>query len=212
VGWAFTDRSAGDLAVGGPPDALAARRAAVADGPWTWLRQVHGARVVTVTEPGEHAGAEADAAVTTVPGAVLAVHTADCAPVVLVGRGSVGVAHAGWRGLAGGVVEAAVDAMAALGRPAERLVVGPCIRPRCYEFGAAELDEVAARCGDAVRARTAWGTPALDVAAGVRALGERLGLAVDDDGTCTACSPAHWSYRARGDAARQAAVAWVDAP
>jgi YfiH family protein len=209
--WTFTGRAHGDLAVAGEPGPLAARRAAVVDRPWTWLRQVHGARVVTVTEPGEHAGVEADAAVTVVPGAALAVHTADCGPVVLVGPGAVGVAHAGWRGLVEGVVEATAEAMAALGHPAERLVLGPCVRPRCYEFGPAELDQVAARYGDGVRATTAWGTPALDLGAGVRAAAERLGLDVHDDGTCTACSPAHWSYRARGDAGRQAAVAWLDA-
>src|SRR5690606_38845563 len=71
-----TTRADGDLAVGLPDAALSPRRAAVVDRPWTWLRQVHGADVVTVTSPGEHAGTEADAAVTAVPGAVLAVTTA----------------------------------------------------------------------------------------------------------------------------------------
>ena len=64
----------------------ARRRPRSSTDPWTWLRQVHGAGVVIVTEPGEHAGAQADAAVTAVPGAVLAVQTADCAPVAARGR------------------------------------------------------------------------------------------------------------------------------
>ena len=80
---------------------------------------MHGARVVTVREAGAGAGDEADAAVTTVTGAVLAVHTADCAPIALVADGGgVAVAHAGWRGLADGVVAAAVDAAADRGRGA----------------------------------------------------------------------------------------------
>ena len=52
---------------------------------WTWLRQVHGAQVVVVRTPGEHAGVEADAAVTDTLGCPLVVRTADCAPVVLTG-------------------------------------------------------------------------------------------------------------------------------
>lgn len=205
----FTDHRHGDLAVGGELGLLATRRQAVVDAPWTWLRQVHGARVVTVTEPGEHAGAEADAAVTAVPGAVVAVHTADCAPVLLVADGAVGVAHAGWRGLAAGVIEATAAALVELGRPAHTAVLGPCIRPRCYEFRGPELDLVAERYGPGVRSETAAGVPALDVAAGVAAACRELGIDLHDGGTCTACSPVHWSYRARADVGRQALVAWV---
>ena len=208
--YVFTDSRHGDLAVGGDGALLASRRRAVADARWTWLQQVHGADVVVVTEPGEHAGATADAAVTAVPGAVLAIHTADCAPVVLLAPGAVGVAHAGWRGLASGVIEAAAAAMADLGHPPVSAALGPCIRARCYEFVGPELHEVAERYGPSVRATTGWGTPALDVAAGVAAACAELRLPLHDVGLCTACSPRHWSFRARADAGRQAAVAWVD--
>ncbi|MFN8017882.1 MAG: laccase domain-containing protein [Acidimicrobiales bacterium] len=206
----WTTKADGDLAVGGDPAVLARRRAAVAPGPWTWLRQVHGAGVVRVAAPGEHAGAEADAAVTATPGAPIAVHTADCVPVLLLGDGAVGVVHAGWRGLAAGVIEAACAAMAALGAPATSVTCGPHIRARCYEFGAADLDAVAAACGDVVRSTTAWGTPALDLTAGVQATCDRLELPLHDTGHCTACSPVHHSHRARGEAGRQALVAWIE--
>src|SRR4051794_2945660 len=95
VGYLFTDHRHGDLAVSNAGPVLDGRRAAIRPEPWTWLHQVHGADVVTVSEPGAGAGTDADAAVTTTPGAVLAVHAADCAPVVLVGSGGIGVAHAG---------------------------------------------------------------------------------------------------------------------
>jgi len=191
---------------------LAPRRAAVVDHPWTWLHQVHGADVVVVEHPGQHAGASADAAVTATPGAVLAVTTADCVPLVLVGDGAVGVAHAGWRGLVAGVVGATAAAMADLGAPPRRAVVGPCVRPACYEFGTDDLDVVAARFGDGVRAVTTDGRPALDVAAGVRAALAEVGvLDVSDDGTCTACdAERYWSFRARGEAGRVATVAWIE--
>lgn len=206
----FTDTRHGDLMVRTDPSVLAARRAAIVDRPWSWLRQVHGARVISVAEPGEHAGTEADAAVTATPGAVLAVQTADCAPVLLTGPGVIGVAHAGWRGLEAGVIEATAAAMAELGGPPDHAVLGPCIRARCYEFGAPELDLVAARLGDGVRATTAWGAPALDVAAGIAEACRRLHIELDDVGTCTACSPVHWSHRARSEPERQALVAWIE--
>ena len=208
----FTDRADGDLSALSVEPGLDDRRRAIVDRPWSWLHQVHGSRVVVVDRPGQHAGTEADAAVTAHPGAVLAVQTADCAPLALVAPGAVGVVHVGWRGLAEGVVDAAVAALRELddGPIAARL--GPCIRPRCYEFGAGDLDGVARSCGDEVRATTAWGTPALDVPAGIVARLAVLGVTeVDDAGTCTACSPAHWSFRARADRARQAVVAWLPA-
>jgi YfiH family protein len=207
----FTTVGDGDLSIASAPGALQQRRRAIVDLPWTWLRQVHGADVVVVHEPGAEAGVEADAAVTDVPGAVLAVHTADCVPVALLSDGAVGVAHAGWRGLAAGVVEAAVDALRQLSSGPISAHIGPAIRPRCYEFGEADARHVAERVGPSVLATTAWGTPALDVAAGVRAELARCGIEViRDDGTCTACSPCHFSYRARGDAGRQAALAWLE--
>jgi copper oxidase (laccase) domain-containing protein len=110
------------------------------------------------------------------------------------------------------VVERTVEAMGALGAaPADVTAeIGPCIRARCYEVGADDLDTVVKAVGPEVRSATAWGTPALDVPAGVLVALARAGVEqVHDQGVCTACSPQHWSYRARGDAERQAAVAWL---
>jgi YfiH family protein len=189
-----------------------ARRRAVVDAPWTWLRQVHGDTVVTVGSPGSGAGSKADASVTDRPGAVLAVLTADCAPVVLVSpEGVVAAVHAGWRGLVAGVVEQAVEAARGLGATEIRAVLGPCIHAECYEFGVADLDSVAARLGDGVRAVTADGRPAFDVPAAVAAALEQAGVTeLDDVGVCTACSDGYFSWRARGELSRQAMVVWRD--
>lgn len=165
--------------------------------------------MAVVTEPGGCAGQEADAAVTAVPGAVLSIQTADCAPLLLRGEGVVGVVHAGWRGLVAGVIETAAAAMDALGSPPVSAVLGPCIRARCYEFAEPELMGVADVYGAAVRSVTAWGTPALDLAAGVAEALTRLDVALDDVGTCTACSPRHYSYRARAEQERQVLAAWL---
>ena len=158
---------------------------------------------MTVTRPGEHAGTEADAAVTRVPLAKLAVRTADCVPLVLEGEDSIGVVHAGWRGLSAGIVERTVDALG----PVRRVHIGPHIRAGCYEFGEADLDRVAAELGSVVRGVTTWGQPALDLTAGVRAvLGD---LRIGDAGACTACSDLYYSWRARKDTARFATIAWM---
>lgn len=209
----FTTAADGDLAVdGGGPD-LDARRRRVVDLSWTWLRQVHGADVVVVDAPGAHAGERADAAVTAVPGAALAIQTADCAPVALVGAsGAVGAVHAGWRGLLAGVVERTVAALDELAAGRLQAIVGPCIHAGCYEFGGHELDRLAARYGDVVRGRTSDGRPALDLPAAVGAA--LAGAGVDlrvGPGACTACGgPDLHSHRARGDVGRQAMVVWLE--
>lgn len=208
----------GDLAVGGPPDALARRRRAVVDLPWLWLRQVHGAEVVVLDDPalvGDLAGTAADAAVTGVSGVALAVHTADCAPVALIGDGGVvAVAHAGWRGLVAGVVEATVAAARTAGAGELRAVLGPCIGPECYEFGADDLAAVVDRLGGDVAATTADGRSALDVPAAVDAALAGVGVGPAERlGGCTACQPIdRWSHRARADVGRQATVVWLEDP
>jgi polyphenol oxidase len=189
---------------------VAARRLAIVDRPWSWMRQVHGTRVIEVERPGAGAGEPADASVTRTPGVALAVLTADCAPIALVSaEGVIGVAHAGWRGLLDGVVEATVDAMRGLGATDVGAVVGPCIHPECYQFGSADLDALAARFGPEVRAQWPAGGEALDLPAAVRASLEQAGAELlGEAAICTACSPAYWSWRAGGDHQRQATVVW----
>lgn len=104
------------------------------------IRQIHGARAVTVSGPwpaGEEP--EADAMVTDRPGLALGVVTADCAPVLLADttHGVIGAAHAGWRGAAAGILEATVRAMLALGAAPGRIraAIGPAIRQTSYEVG-----------------------------------------------------------------------------
>ncbi len=212
----FTSRAQGDLAVDLSPDVLEERRAAIAPTPWTWLRQVHGADVVVVTEPGEHAGAEADGAVSAVEGVTLAVHSADCAPVLLCSSGTgptvIGAAHAGWRGLQAGVLQRTVEQMRQLGADDVVWRLGPCISPAAYEFGPDELEQLRATLGDAVVGRTATGAPALDLRAGVRAALSSVGASPAEPGeavACTATDPSYFSWRAGRDHGRQAGIVWT---
>lgn len=174
---------------------------------FAWLRQVHGAQVLTVDEPPPEPP-PSDGAVTTRPGVALVVLTADCAPIALACGGAVAVVHAGWAGLLAGVVEAGVRALRAAGRGAVDAFVGPCIGPGRYEFGTDDLDRLVARYGPALASSTATGRPALDLRAGVRAALAQAGVdRVVDDARCTASSPELYSHRRDGVTGRQALVA-----
>ena len=203
----WTGRRDGDLGVTAD-DGVAARRAAVHPGPWAWAHQVHGSTVHVVDRPGGVAGADGDALVSATAGVAMAVFTADCAPVALSSpEGVVGIAHAGWRGIASGVIEATADAMRGLGATSLEAALGPCIRPDCYEFGEHDLARLETLLGPSVRASTAAGRPALDLPAAVTVALTRAGATlVADEGGCTACSEEWFSYRARRDAGRQATL------
>lgn len=120
------------------------------------LTQVHGPDVAVVETPWpDDRRPKADAMVTRHRGVTLGIVTADCAPVLFADpqTGVIGAAHAGWRGAVGGVLEATIEAMLALGARRERIVtaVGPCIRQPSYEVAADLRDAVLAR--DAADAR-----------------------------------------------------------
>ncbi|MGD1011053.1 MAG: polyphenol oxidase family protein [Acidimicrobiales bacterium] len=188
--------------------ALGSRRELLAPGRWRWVSQVHSNRVV-VLDPDERCeGREADALVTTLPGDPVAVFAADCALVGLVSPGGVvAAAHVGWRGLLAGILEATAAAMRSKGATDLVAVVGPCIGPECYEFGADDLRSLEARYGSSLCAATSAGRPALDLRAGVhRALESSSIPVLGEEPSCTACGPGWFSWRARGDTARQALV------
>jgi polyphenol oxidase len=137
--------------------------------------------------------------------AVLAILTADCGPVALVAPGVVAAVHAGWRGLAAGVIEAAVAEVRERSSGPVRAVVGPCIHPECYEFSPADLQPVVDRLGPEVAGTTAGGRPALDVPLAIRLALAGAGVDdVTDVDVCTACSPDHFSYRRDGRTGLQA--------
>ena len=112
------------------------------------------------------------------PDVVLVVRAADCVPVLLADpeAGVIGAAHAGRPGLAAGVVARTVERMRELGAARVTAWVGPHVCGACYEVPEAMQDEVAA-IEPASAATTSWGTPALDIGAGVRAQLERAGVA-----------------------------------
>jgi len=133
--------------VGDAPAAVQVNRSRLADATVArpvFLQQVHGTGVVSLDDPALAHGTPADACVATVPGRACTIMVADCLPVLLADRAghAVGAAHAGWRGLAGGVLESAcgrlrADAKAEHGRGAIELVawLGPCIGPEAFEVG-----------------------------------------------------------------------------
>ncbi|MFJ5517550.1 peptidoglycan editing factor PgeF [Streptomyces griseoluteus] len=230
--FAFTDRWGGVSAapyaelnlggaVGDDPGAvrtnreLTARALGVDPARVVWMNQVHGAEVAVVDEPwGERPVPEVDAIVTTRRGLVLAVLTADCVPVLLADpvAGVVAAAHAGRPGMLAGVVPAAVRAMTGLGAEPGRIVArtGPAVCGRCYEVPESMRAEVAA-AEPAAYAETSWGTPAVDVSAGVHAQLDRFGVRDREQSpVCTRESDDHFSYRRDRSTGRLAGYAWLD--
>lgn len=126
------------------------------------LYQEHGANAIAVSEPPAQASLpRADAVVTTTPGLVIGVLTADCAPILLADPQArvVAAAHAGWRGAIGGIIEGAIAEMARHGAKRERIraAIGPCINQPAYEVG--PEFEAAVVAGDPA-ARAFFATPA----------------------------------------------------
>lgn len=193
----------GDAADGDPrtDPAARARFDALIDGnhQWTWARQVHGTTVLTPAAPGS--AGEADGLLTAAPGIAMLVATADCVPVIIEGERSSGVIHAGWRGLAEGVVTAGVQAMLDEGDRPVRAAIGPSIGPCCYEVGPEVIEALSPFTGT-----TSWGTPSVDLWSAAE---EQLaGLAVWRADVCTYTDSAYRSYRRDGTAQRQVAVTW----
>lgn len=173
-----------------------------------WLSQVHGAVVIDADKPASLTG---DAAVTRRAGLVCAVMTADCLPILLCDRSGTCVAavHAGWRGLAGGVVEAAV---AALKRPDLMAWLGPAIGPQAFEVGGEVRQAFCDRLGHCSSAfsRTGEDRWLADLYELARIALQRAGV-VDlyGGGYCTHSDPERfYSYRRDGRTGRMATLIW----
>jgi YfiH family protein len=189
--------------------------------PPVWLRQTHGIAVATLTAATRNGPAPlADAAVTQEPGIVCTVTTADCLPVLFADRrgSAVGIAHAGWRGLCLGVLEATISAMGNLGSDAGDLVawLGPAIGPARFEVGADVRDRF---CDGDSQAQT-WFSPhapgkwLADLYGLARTRLSRAGVRnVSGGGFCTHTDATRFfSYRRERDTGRMAAMVWLTAP
>ena len=192
-----------------------------------WLSQVHGVAVVRADRIGRGQAPEADASIAAMPGAVCAIQTADCLPVLLTNRAGtvVGAAHAGWRSLAGGVLDATVDAMRAeAGAEGGEIIawLGPAIGPQEFEVGEDVLAAfMAAAGGDAAaeaEVRAAFvGRPGLpgkylaDIYALARQALHRVGVTdVSGCGLCTVTDASRfYSYRRDKVTGRQASLIWI---
>ena len=172
-------------------------------------RQVHGAELREHRVPQEpkvfadvvRSPDEVDAHSTADPALTPLVMVADCLPVALAGRGGVAMAHCGWRGLAGGIVAEAAEAV-----DARAAAVGPGIGPCCYEVGDEVLAEFA-DLDDVAEGRM------LDLTAVARGLLARAGVTeVQSADLCTSCNPElFYSHRRDGErTGRQAGLAWID--
>lgn len=176
-----------------------------------WLEQVHGTRIADLDRPWSGA---ADGATTARVGQVCAVMTADCLPVLCADREGrqVGIAHAGWRGLAAGVLEALIAAMPA---PPDRLLawLGPAIGPDAFEVGPEVRDAFLAANGEAAASfrRNARGRWQADLYALARLRLRAAGLtSVHGGALCTySDSERFFSHRREAPCGRMATLIWL---
>lgn len=209
---AFTDvsLSLGDAAAVEVREDALARLAGATGAVPVLMHQVHGAEAVVVGDPAG-AAPTCDALLTSRPDVALLARAADCVPVLLAdpATGWVAAVHSGRAGLADGVVPAAASAMRAQGAEPVVAWVGPHVCGSCYEVPEDLQGDVVARVPEA-RSTTSWGTPALDLGAGVRA--QLAAEGVDDVrvvGACTREDQTWPSHRRDGAAAtRFAGVVW----
>jgi YfiH family protein len=201
--------------VGDDPERVARNRAILRErlpAEPRWMKQVHGTRVIDAREArGE---VEADAAVSSSAGEVCAVLVADCLPVLLCDRGAtvVAAAHAGWRGLAAGVLEAAVAATAV---PPQQLLayIGPGIGREAYEVGADVRDAFVPRIPGAAAAFAprVGGKFLADLAALARLALSACGVRdVYGGGFCTASDRRFFSFRRDRITGRMAGLIWME--
>ncbi len=179
-----------------------------------WLRQVHGTRVCDLDDPSIGAVPEADCAVTSRPGRVCAIQTADCLPVLLcdVAGTRIAAVHAGWRGLAAGVIEAAIATF-----DAPLLAwLGPAIGPMKFEVGAEVRNAFVGATPDCERAfrpgaADKWRADLYELA---RIRLHKAGVdRIFGGGWCTFSQPdLFFSYRRETTTGRMAALIWIDAP
>jgi len=207
-------RSAGDASAAVSENRRRVHQALALPAEPCWIRQVHGVRAVQM--PQAAPGPDADASFTIEPGVVCAVHAADCLPVLLCDQSGtvVAAAHAGWRGLAGGVLERTV---AALPVPPQALLawLGPAIGPEAFEVGEevrecfVAADAAAAR---AFRPAVLAGKHYADLFALARLRLARAGVhRVHGGGLSTHADPARFfSYRRDGVTGRMAALIWLE--
>jgi polyphenol oxidase len=162
--------------------------------------QVHGTRLVR--HPNDESLPEVDGHVVTEPGLAPMVLAADCLPIALYGAGGLAMVHAGWRGLAGGIVEAAAEVV-----EATVATIGPGIGSCCYEVGDEVLDAFA-DLGDGIAAGNMLDLPEVAGRKLARARVER----VESAGLCTSCEPdLFFSHRRdHGRTGRQAGIAWIE--
>jgi YfiH family protein len=167
-----------------------------------FARQIHGTRLIDHRVVSPEEVVEADGHVVSEPDLAPLVFVADCLPVALAGPGGVAMVHAGWRGLAGGILAAGAEAVEATGA-----AIGPGIGPCCYEVGEEVLSAFGGLGEGVARGRM------LDLPEVARRLLAAAGVErVESAGLCTSCEKElFFSHRRdEGRTGRQAGIAWVE--
>jgi polyphenol oxidase len=213
VRWIVSERCDGDFHIGRvKPEVLRHRQRDLVDLPWTLVDQVHGTEIVEVGSPGQSNAVRADIVATSVEGAVVGVWVGDCVPLLLTSPdGRIVMAHVGWRGLVAGVVGVASRQL-----EASVAVIGPHIRPCCYQFSQPDVTTVATSIGvspEMISPPSETHGVVLDMGAAVRFALQNEGITdlryePGPGPVCTGCDDRWFSHRVRSETERHVMAAW----
>ncbi len=223
VRWLVSDRADGNFCIDRvPSEDLTSRQRSLVDKPWTLVRQVHGIDVIEVASPGEGNDLTADILATSRTDAVIGIWVGDCVPMLLISpSGRLVMAHIGWRGLAAGAVQRALQALQAPQGPLRVpggtvAVLGPHIGSCCYEFSVSDLTKVATAIGvqpGLISPPHDRYDTVLDMGAAVSQCLRSHGItdlrhAPGPDPVCTGCDERWFSHRTRSETERHVMAAW----
>jgi copper oxidase (laccase) domain-containing protein len=213
VRWVVSVRDDGDFRPERvAPELLWRRQRQLVDLPWTLVDQVHGTGVVEVAAPGEANAVRGDIIATSVAGAVIGIWVGDCVPLLLISpQGRIVMAHVGWRGLVAGVVQEAVRQLVP-----SVAVIGPHIRPCCYQFSRSDIELVARSISvdpELISPASEGHGDVLDMGAAVGHVLKREGVAdlrygPEQTPVCTGCDQRWFSHRIRSESERHVMAAW----
>ena len=177
---------------------------------WAVTQQVHGASVATVSSDGHRDLAKADALFTEAPSVICVIKTADCVPITMYAGSCFVAVHAGWKGIASGVIGAAANMFR--GKKCNpRAIIGPHIKVGEYEFGHSDLKRLGEQFGMHIIGATVAGFPALDLSSWVFSELEKAGVQVDYAvDRCTSADGRYFSYRKNSDVGRMAMLTEIE--
>lgn len=192
-------------------DSIAAEKKIADVHQWVFMNQIHENIIfdADVQDYDYENPPTADALITTKKNVPLVVMTADCGPLVISGENIVCVIHASWKTVRAGIIESCIEKIREKTNEEISALLGPCIYPHNFEFGAELLEELVAEMGESARGKTREGNPAFNLPGIIGSKCTDAGIEFNEVGFDTVGSPKLFSFRQDNVTGRQGTIAWL---